>query len=45
MPDLWATTSGLPVAMGQGTLSFDENRIPSMGGIVMQLEDGVWVEP
>ena len=40
-----AATSNLPVVMGQGLLSFDENRIPSMGGIVMQLRDGAWVAP
>lgn len=40
-----AATSDLPVVMGQGLLSFDENRIPSMGGIVMQLKDGAWVAP
>ena len=40
-----AATADLPVVMGQGKLSFDENRIPSMGGIVMQLKDGAWVAP
>ena len=40
-----AATSGLPVVLGKGTLSFDENRIPSMGGIVMQLRDSKWVKP
>jgi len=40
-----AATKDLPVVMGQGKLSFDENRIPSMGGIVMQLKDGVWSAP
>lgn len=43
--DAMAATKDLPVVMGQGTLSFDENRIPSMGGIVMQLKDGAWVKP
>ena len=40
-----AATKDLPVIMGQGLLSFDENRIPSMGGIVMQLKNGAWVAP
>jgi predicted TIM-barrel enzyme len=40
-----AATKDLPVFMGQGLLSFDENRIPSMGGIVMQLKNGTWVAP
>lgn len=45
-----AATSGLPVVIGQGTLSFDENRIPPTGGIVMQLtrtlrEFGRMLEP
>lgn len=35
-----AATRDLPVVMGQGTLTFDENRIPMMGGIVMQIRDG-----
>lgn len=38
-------TKDLPVVMGQGMLSFDENRIPSMGGIVMQIKDGSWIKP
>ena len=40
-----AATKDLPVVMWQGLLSFDENRIPFMGGIVMQLKDGAWVAP
>lgn len=40
-----ADTKNLDVVMGQGKLTFDENRIPSMGGIVMQLKDGAWVIP
>ena len=40
-----AATKDLPVVLGQGMLSFDENRIPSMGGIVMQIKDGGWVKP
>ncbi len=40
-----AATTDFPVVMGQGTLSFDENRIPSMGGIVMQIRDGGRVLP
>lgn len=43
--DAMAATKDLPVVMGQGKLSFDENRVPSMGGIVMQLKDGEWVKP
>ena len=40
-----AATRDLPVVMGQGFLSFDENRIPQMGGIVMQIRDGSRVLP
>jgi len=40
-----AATKDLPVVMGQGKLSFDEDRIPHMGGIVMQIKDGKWVKP
>jgi branched-chain amino acid transport system substrate-binding protein len=40
-----AATKDLPVVLGQGKLSFDENRIPSMGGIVMQIKDGGWIKP
>jgi branched-chain amino acid transport system substrate-binding protein len=40
-----AATKDLPVVLGQGTLSFDEGRVPHMGGIVMQVRDGGWVKP
>ncbi|RVT81780.1 hypothetical protein DXV76_18975 [Rhodobacteraceae bacterium CCMM004] len=40
-----AATKDLPVVMGQGSLSFDADRIPSMGGIVMQIADGGWSQP
>ncbi len=40
-----AATKDLPVVLGQGKLSFDENRIPSMGGIVMQWKNGERVIP
>jgi branched-chain amino acid transport system substrate-binding protein len=40
-----AATRDLPVVMGQGTLTFDENRIPQMGGIVMQIRSGVRMMP
>ncbi|GIX14891.1 MAG: branched-chain amino acid ABC transporter substrate-binding protein [Paracoccaceae bacterium] len=40
-----AATRDLPVVLGQGRLSFDENRVPHMGGIVMQIRDGAWVKP
>lgn len=43
--DAMAATKDLPVVMGQGLLSFDEDRIPSMGGIVMQISDGSWAQP
>jgi branched-chain amino acid transport system substrate-binding protein len=43
--DAMAATKDLPVVMGQGKLTFDENRIPLMGGIVMQLRGGKWVAP
>jgi len=43
--DAMAATKDLPVVMGRGSLSFDENRVPMMGGIVMQLRDGKWVSP
>ncbi|MBF9033530.1 ABC transporter substrate-binding protein [Rhodobacterales bacterium HKCCE2091] len=40
-----AATSDIPVVMGQGSLSFDENRVPHMGGVVMRISDGTWVAP
>lgn len=40
-----AGTSEVPVVMGQGTITFDENRVPHMGGVVMQISDGAWVAP
>lgn len=43
--DAMAATTDLPVVMGQGLLSFDEDRVPHMGGIVMQIRDGSWAKP
>ena len=43
--DAMAATTDLPVVMGQGKLSFDADRIPTMGGIVMQISDGGWTKP
>lgn len=43
--DAMAATTDLPVIMGQGALTFDENRVPQMGGIVMRIEDGGWSKP
>ncbi len=40
-----AKTDGVPTVMGQGTISFDADRIPHMGGVVMQIRDGAWVKP
>lgn len=40
-----AATTDFPVIMGQGSLSFDENRVPHMGGIVMQIQDGSRILP
>ena len=40
-----AGTADVPVVMGQGTITFDENRVPHMGGVVMQISDGTWVAP
>ncbi|MFN3146144.1 MAG: ABC transporter substrate-binding protein [Paracoccaceae bacterium] len=43
--DAMAATKDLPVVMGQGRLSFDADRIPTMGGIVMQISGGSWAQP
>ena len=43
--DAMAATRDMPVIMGQGALTFDENRVPRMGGIVMQIKDGGWSKP
>jgi branched-chain amino acid transport system substrate-binding protein len=43
--DAMAATKDMPVIMGQGTLTFDENRIPHMGGIAMKIQDGGWAKP
>ena len=40
-----AATSDVPVVMGQGTITFDANRVPHMGGVVMQISNGTWVAP
>lgn len=43
--DAMAATKDMPVVMGQGKLTFDENRVPHMGGIVMKIKDGGWTKP
>ena len=40
-----AKTKNLPVVIGQGTFSLDDNRIPSFGAAVLQIKDGKWVRP
>lgn len=45
MRDAMAATNDLPVVMGQGKLTFDENRVPHMGGIAMQIKAGGWSKP
>jgi len=40
-----AKTKNLPVVVGQGTFSLDDNRIPSFGAAVLQIKDGKWVRP
>lgn len=43
--DAMAATKDMPIVMGQGKLTFDENRIPHMGGIAMKIKDGGWAKP
>lgn len=43
--DAMAATKDLPIIMGQGKLTFDENRVPHMGGIAMKIMDGAWIKP
>jgi hypothetical protein len=40
-----ARTRDLPVVLGQGRFSFDENRSPSFGSVVLVLREGRWVQP
>jgi branched-chain amino acid transport system substrate-binding protein len=40
-----AATTDVPVVLGSGLMSFDENRVPHVGGIVMKIEDGGWAMP
>ena len=40
-----AKTKNLPVVIGQGTFSLDDNRIPTFGAAVLQIKDGKWVRP
>ncbi len=40
-----AKTKDLPVVIGQGKFSIDENRIPSFGAVVLQIKDGKWIQP
>ncbi len=43
--DAMAATRDVPVVLGSGRMSFDENRVPHVGGIVMQIRDGGWAMP
>ena len=43
--DAMAKTQNLPVVIGQGTFSLDENRIPHFGAAILQIKDGKWVQP
>ena len=38
-----AATKDVPVVIGQGKMSFDAERVPHVGGIVMQVKGGSWV--
>jgi branched-chain amino acid transport system substrate-binding protein len=40
-----ARTRDLPVVLGQGRFSFDENRSPTFGSVVLVLREGRWVQP
>jgi branched-chain amino acid transport system substrate-binding protein len=40
-----AATSEVPVVLGSGRMSFDEDRVPHVGGIVMKIEEGGWAMP
>ena len=40
-----AKTKDLPVVIGQGTFSLDENRIPHFGAAVLKIQNGKWVQP
>ncbi|MDO9524159.1 MAG: ABC transporter substrate-binding protein [Gemmobacter sp.] len=42
--DAMAATNQVPVVLGGGTITFDENRVPHFGGVVMRVQDGLWVE-
>lgn len=43
--DAMAATRDVPVVLGGGRMSFDENRVPHVGGIVMKIKDGGWAMP
>ncbi len=43
--DAMAATRDVPVVLGSGRMSFDENRVPHVGGIVMRIQGGGWVMP
>jgi branched-chain amino acid transport system substrate-binding protein len=43
--DAMAKTKDLPVVIGQGKFSIDDNRIPSFGAAVLQIKDGKWIQP
>lgn len=43
--DAMAATTDVPVVLGSGLMSFDENRVPHVGGIVMRIQNGGWAMP
>ena len=43
--DAMAATTDVPVVLGSGLMSFDEDRVPHVGGIVMRIENGGWAMP
>jgi branched-chain amino acid transport system substrate-binding protein len=43
--DAMAATSEVPVVLGSGRMSFDEARVPHVGGIVMKIDNGGWAMP
>jgi branched-chain amino acid transport system substrate-binding protein len=42
--DTMSKTKDLPVVVGQGRLSFDENRIPRFGAAILTIKDGKFVQ-
>jgi branched-chain amino acid transport system substrate-binding protein len=43
--DAMAKTKDLPVVIGQGKFSVDQDRIPHFGAAVLMIKDGKWIQP